>query len=463
MAAQELGSVAVIGGGLAGMTAAWALMRAGHHVTLVERRPYLGGRAYSFVDQETGMEVDNGQHVFLGCNTAFADLLADVGSLDRTFRQRRLRIEVRSPSGAVGVLGASPLPAPLHLLPSFFRYPHMGLRDKLRAIPALLRIRAERHRDRDALRDRSFGAWLAANGQSDHAIANFWDVIVVPALNDVSRDVSASMGFMVFQEALLRDSHGADVGFARAGLSGLLGHAFEARLREGSATLLLGHTAAQVVVDDASRVAYVELADGERVTADWYVSALPPGALLGLLPPEVSAMPGFAPAATHTWSPIVNLHVWYDRPIGDFDFVAFVDSPVQWVFNRTGIAGLDGPGQYITLSQSGAWTFWPLSKEELRELFLPELARLFPRSAEAGVERFIVVKEQHATFRSLPGTTANRLPTRSPLSNLLLAGDWTDTGWPATMESAVRSGNAAAAAASDALTARGADAPEARP
>jgi uncharacterized protein with NAD-binding domain and iron-sulfur cluster len=173
--------------------------------------------------------------------------------------------------------------------------------------------------------------------------------------------------------------------------------------------------------------------------------------LLDILPADLRRGPAFAPAVTHTWSPIVNLHVWYDRHVADFDFVAFVGSPVQWVFNRTRIANLHGPGDYLTVSLSGAWEWWPMPKDTLRQAFVPELARLLPAARDATVERFVVVKEQRATFRSLPGPAAGRLAARTTLQNLFLAGDWTDTGWPSTMESAVRSGNAAAGAVSQSL------------
>ena len=425
------------------MTAALRLVDAGYRVTLVERRPYLGGRAYSYVDRETGVQVDNGQHVFMGCCTAYVDLLREVGALDGAARQKRLRVEVRSPEGRNGVLAAAPLPAPLHLLPSFLRYPHLSLRDKLRAVPALLRIRRERDWGRAELRALSFEEWLRRNGQSERAIANFWDLIVIPALNDASRDVSASMAFMLFQTALLRDAHGADVGYARSGLSDLMGEPIERRLRERGAEVLLGRTAQRILVEDGA-VTGVALADGGVLTADWYVSTLPPHVFSALLPDDLRAAPPFDAADTHAYSPIVNLHVWYDRPVADFEWAAFVDSPLQFVFNKTRIAALPGPGDYLTVSLSAAWEWWPLSKEELRERFAAELARALPRARGAAIRRFIVVKEQRATFRSLPGGPDNRLPARIPLPNLLLAGDWTDTGWPATMEGAVRSGNAAA-------------------
>ena len=440
---ETLTSVAVLGGGLAGMAAAWRLVNAGYRVTLVERRPYLGGRAYSFVDRETGQEIDNGQHVFLSCCDAYHRFLDEIGSLELTSRQKRLHVEVRSPDGKRGILSGLPLPAPFHLLASLLRYPHVSIAERLRAIPALLYIWLERSRDRPALRQQSFHHWLRTHGQSERAIAVFWNLIVIPALNDAAKDVSASAGFMLFQEALLRDRNGSNIGFARAGLSAIMGDAVRERLASAGADVLLDRTADAVVVEDG-RVSGVRFTDGEMLPVDACVSALPPDVLLRLLPEELREHAAFAPAAAHTWSPIVNLHVWYDRHIADFDFLAFVDSPVQWVFNRTEIAGLEGPGQYVTVSLSAAWEFWPMTKDALREMFVPELARLFPVANDAEVTRFVIVKEQRATFRSLPDAPDNRLPSVTPLPNLFLAGDWTATGWPATMESAVRSGNIAA-------------------
>ncbi|MXW31273.1 MAG: FAD-dependent oxidoreductase [Chloroflexi bacterium] len=442
---EALTSVAVLGGGLAGMAAAWRLVNAGYRVTLVERRPYLGGRAYSFVDRETGQEIDNGQHVFLGCCDAYRRFLDEIGSLELTSRQKRLHVEVRAPSGARGILSGLPLPAPFHLLPSLLRYPHVSIGERLRAIPALLLMWLERKRDRPALRRKSFHHWLRSHWQSERAIDAFWNLLIIPALNDSAEEVSASAGFMLFQEALLRDRNGGNIGFAQAGLSAIMGDAVRERLTGAGADVLLDRTADALVVEDG-RVTGVRFTDGETLPVDACVSALPPDVLLRLLPEEVREHPAFAPAATHTWSPIVNLHVWYDRQIAEFEFLAFVDSPVQWVFNRTAIAGLEGPGQYITVSLSGAWEFWPMSKEALREKFIPELARLFPAAKDAEITRFVIVKEQRATFRSLPDAADNRLPSATPLPNLFLAGDWTDTGWPATMESAVRSGNIAAEA-----------------
>lgn len=425
------------------MAAAWRLSRLGHDVTLVERRPYLGGRAFSFTNRESGVQVDNGQHVFLGCCTEYAQFLDEIGTLHLTHRQHRLRIEVFDPHGKRGLLSALPLPAPLHLGWSLLRYPHISWTDKLTAMRALLRIRQERHYDRQDLESRTFRDWLEEAGQSSRAIRNLWDLLVLPALNDSSEVVSASAGFMLFKTAMLKDRHGANVGYASAGLSDVMGSAVERRLREQGVTLVLGRTVEHLHIDQDS-VTGVALTGGELVHADFYVSALMPTVLLELLPEDWRQHPAFAAGEALTWSPIVNLHVWYDRPVADFDFAAFVESPVQWVFNKTRILGLPGPGQYLTVSLSGAWEHWPVSKKDLADFFLPELAQVLPGARDAIVERFVVVKERQATFRPAPGSATARLPIETPLGNLLLAGDWTDTGWPATMEGAVRSGNSAA-------------------
>ena len=425
------------------MAAALRLADAGRRVTLVERRPYLGGRAYSFADPETGVQVDNGQHVFMRCCDAYVDFLRELGTLDLTAMQPRLRVEARSPSGKAGAIAASRLPSPLHLLPSFARYPHLGWREKLRAASALRRIQRDPDPDRDELRAASFGEWLRRNGQSERAVANFWELVALPTLNDRCGDVSASMAFTVFRIALLQDPHAADVGIARAPLSDVMGAAAERALRERGVDVVLGRSVARITTSGGA-VAGVVLAGGGEVAAEGCVAALPAWALPDVLPDELRDSALREAAASHTFAPIVNLHVWVDRPVADFTWAAFVDSPLQYVFNRTRIAGLPGPGEHLTVSLSGAWEWWPLTKEALRERFTAELERALPAMRGARVTRFVVVKEQRATFRSPPGGPRNRPPAATALPGLALAGDWTDTGWPATMEGAVRSGNAAA-------------------
>ena len=443
----------MIGGGLAGLASACALLDHGYRVTLVEKRPFLGGRAFSFRDPEAGQEVDNGQHVFLGCCSAYIGFLDRLGVLDRTSRQGRLRVPVLHPDGRLGVIGACTwLPAPMHLLPSFLAYPHLGWREKLRAMAAILRIwRTDRAKARERLDGQTFLRWLEARGQSSRSVERLWDLFVLPALNDASSAVSAASAFMVFQEGLLGGRHNADIGYSRVGLTALISDAAQSYIRSRGGAVLLDKSVLSLDAQDGA-VTAARLSGGQTIEADCFVSALPWDGLQRLLPSPWAEEPALANAASIEASPIVGIHVWYDRQVMDEEFVAVVDSPLQWVFNKSRIQGADGPGQYVCVSLSGAWDYAPMSKEALRRLFTAELARVFPRAKDASIERFIVVKQLAATFRPTPGADGLRPSTVTPIPNLFLAGDWVQTGWPSTMESAVRSGMQAAQVAAAAAS-----------
>ena len=432
--------VAVLGGGLAGLTAAHRLLEHGCEVTLVEKRPFFGGRAYSFLDGNDGVEVDNGQHVFLGCCTYYVEFLRRVGSFDQTYLPKKLRAEVLL-NGVTGVLSSTPFLGRLHLLPSLVGYPHLGVRDKLLAAYGLLRVRlTSRIKNSAPLDSESAYDWLKRHHQSDRAIDNLWNLVILPALNDDVRNVSADMALMVFQEALLKGPAGAAIGLSRVGLTSLNGEPAARLIRDAGGSLRSGKSVRSIEVSDG-KVTGVRLSDDSIVGADAYVSALPNRALLDTLPKEVADGPFFSRAAALESAPIVGIHLWYDRPVMDQDFVVFLDSPVQWVFNKTLIQGDDrGDGQYVCVSISGAWRYAGVPKAELIATFTEEMARLFPRAGTAKIERSFVVKEHFATFRSTPGAAKHRLPQRTPISNLFLAGDWTQSGWPSTMEGAVRSG-----------------------
>ena len=433
-------SVVVAGGGLAGLSAARRLLNRGYNVTLVERRPFLGGRAYSFRDGGEGVEVDNGQHVFLGCCTYYIDFLKAVGALDMAYFQKRLRTEVVL-NGRRAVLSSSPSLGTLHLLPSLLRYPHISLGERVMALYGLLRMKLTDRSKKSAELDEESGYdLLKRHRQSDRVIRYLWELILLPTLNDGVHDVSADMALMVFQEGLLGRPADATIGLSRVGLSSLNGEPARRLIEEMGGELRLGKAVKSLAAADGL-VTGVELSDGGTVRADAYVCALPYRVLLEILPEELAMDPFFSKAAELRSSPIVGIHLWYDRRIMDEEFVAFLDSPVQWVFNKSLIQGTErGNGQYVCISLSGAWQHVDTPKEELREVFVREMARLFPLAGEASVEKFLVVKEPHATFRSAPGAAKHRPPQATPIANLFLAGEWTDTGWPSTMEGAVRSG-----------------------
>jgi squalene-associated FAD-dependent desaturase len=448
-------AVVVLGGGIAGIATAISLRDRGYPVTLVEARRFLGGRVFSFTDEETGVSVDNGQHVFLGCCTYFIQLLMRLGVFQQWYLQPRWRLKVLDRAGKAGLLAAARLPAPLHLLGALVTYPHLGWGDKVRVLATLVRVRfTNRHQPR--LERISFYQWLKQQGQTEAAIAKLWNLLIVPSLNDDARDVSASMGLMIFQEGLLRGRHSADVGYAADGLSPAIGEPARRRLEAAGVQVRLGSPVQRILVD-SGQVTGLALASGETITGQLYVSALPPQGLWQVLPEPVQGLPFFAGLPRLEMSPIVNVHLWYDRPVMEDHFCAFVDSPLQWVFNKSAIMGLTPgfatpspslmergsggeAGQYICVSLSAAWEYIDQPREELARCFIGAMAEAFPRARTATVQRVVVVKQRHATFRCLPGAREWRPGSQTPIANLFLAGEWTDTGWPSTMESAVRSG-----------------------
>ena len=451
-------AVVILGGGLAGIAAALALLDAGRRVTLVEARQFLGGRAFSFTDAATGQPVDNGQHVIVGCCDHFIRFLERLGVRERWYLQPGLRLPVFDRQGKAGLLRASWLPAPCHLLPSFLAYPHLNARDKARALFGLAQARFTNRRH-PRLERITFYQWLKERGQSERAIQNLWNLLVEPTLNDHVRDVSAAMGLMIVQDGMLQGRHSADLGYPRDGLLPSLGAPARKLLKARGARLILGSPARRLVLESdsvagpaagpvAGSVTAIELASGETVRGQEYVSALPFNALLGILPPEAAALPLFQDIRRLEWSPIVNIHLWYDRPVMAEEFCAFVDSPLQWVFNKSRMLETTtaGGGQYLTISVSAAADYIDRPRDELARRFIAEMAEVFPAARAAQVERVIVVKQREATFRCLPGANALRPGPGTPIPNLFLAGEWTNTGWPSTMEGAVRSGYNAAQA-----------------
>lgn len=437
--------VAVIGGGLAGLSAAIACADAGAKVTLLEARARIGGATFSFV--RDGLSIDNGQHVFLRCCTAYRGFLRRVGSEADTVLQRRLSIPVLAPGGRVGWLrrGRLPLPAPLHLAWTLARYPFLRPVERVRAAAAALSLR--RLRPGPELDERTLGAWLAAHGQSAAAVERLWNLIALPTLNLPADEASLALGVKVFRTGLLEHATSGDVGYASVPLSELHGASSARALAAVGADVRLRAAVRSVEARPGGGLT-VRL-DGDGIDADAVILAVPHTAAEELLPRgAVAGAGGFAALGE---SPIVNVHVVYDRRVTGLPFAAGIDGPVQWVFDRTAQSGLDRGRQYLAISLSGAGDVVDERVDALRARFLPALEALFPAALGARVESFFVTRERAATFRQAPGTAALRPGPDTAVPGLFLAGAWTDTGWPATMEGAVRSGLTAAHHAADAL------------
>ncbi|GLW66854.1 phytoene dehydrogenase [Actinomadura rubrobrunea] len=424
--------VAVVGGGLAGITAALALQEAGVRTTIFEARPRLGGATCSF--RRGGLTVDNGQHVFLRCCTAYRGLLRRLGVEHRVRVQDRFAVDVLTPHGPAGRLRRARLPGPLHLLPALAGYELLPPGDRLRAARAALALRrldpAEPRLDRV-----SMGSWLAEHGQRWWPRQALWELFVTAALNIRLDEAALGPAAMVCRTALLGRSDAADIGIASAPLGDLHGTAALRRVQRAGGQVRLR---AKV---EAVRAGPKLVVDGTAVAADAVVVAVPHQAAAGLVPEE--ACPDRDRWSGLGASPIINVHVVYDAPVTDLPFAAAVGSPVQWVFDRTAVSGL-GRGQYLAVSVSAADRWIDVPTAELRPVFLSALERLFPAARQAGVVDFFVTRERTATFRQAPGSGALRPPAATRMPGVVLAGAWTDTGWPDTMEGAVRSGLTAA-------------------
>ena len=438
-------TVVVIGGGLAGITAALDCAREGAEVTLLEARGRLGGAAYSFTRGE--LIVDNGQHVFLRCCTAYRELLEQLGASELVVLQERLDVPVLAPGGRVGWLRRSQLPAPLHLAASLLRYPYLGTRDRIALAWAMQRLRAIDVDDpaNDAV---SFGDWLRRRRQSRRAVESIWELIVRPTVNLTVDSASLAQAAQVFQVGLLQDAAAGDIGWAVVPLGQIHDGCGREALERAGVTVRLrstGQAVSRVTASGGTSAGQaslrVDASDGLSVAADAVILALPPAQAAQLLPARDGIEPGWSEHLGT--SPIINLHVVYDRRVLEHPFAASVDSPVQWVFDRTAGSGLAG-GQYVAVSLSAADAELHATAEELQARYLPALAELLPAAADAEVREFFVTREHAATFRAGPGARSWRPGPRTEVPGVVLAGAWTDTGWPATMEGAVRSGHVAA-------------------
>jgi len=418
------------------MSAALACTDGGADVTLVEAHRWLGGATASF--SRDGLVMDTGQHVFLRCCTAYRGFLDRLGVAGRTTLQRRMDIPVLSPTRRAR-LRRSALPAPLHLGSALATYPFLSVRERARVAAGALAMRRVDPAD-PSTDNGTFGRWLEEHRQSPASVRYLWDLFGLPSLNLPASQASLALAAKVFRTGLLERSDASDIGLPDVPLGELHGESGLRALEATGATVLLG-AKGRAVLASADGVTGVAL-DGRSIDADAVIVALPNERVGEVLPDGALHDPS-APARLGS-SPIVNVHVVYDRPVTRLRFAAVVDSPVQWVFDRTAAAGVDGAGQYLAISLSGAAALVDRTVEDLRAEFLPALEALFPEARAARVERFLVTRERAATFRQAPGTAGLRPGPVTRVRGLFLAGAWTDTGWPATMESAVRSGIAAA-------------------
>jgi squalene-associated FAD-dependent desaturase len=437
-------TVAVIGGGLAGLAAACALADAGYQVELFERRPYLGGRASSYELPATGEVVDNCQHVLLGCCTNLIDFYRrlDVEQQIRWYDE----ITFILPGGKSSTLKPGALPAPFHAAPSFLGSSVLDLADKLAISRAMLEL-VPPLKNGD---EENFLAWLVRHHQTKQAIDRFWAPVLVSALNEDLDRVSVGYAALVFRESFLKSAEAGRMGIPAVPLSQLYGTAAQyIEARKGKV-----HLRATVDSisneDDGVRLCI----GGEDVRADYAVLATPFNGVEKLLSdtPEMESLRRDARGLES--SPITGIHLWFDREITPLEHAVLLERTIQWMFHKSRILTTrrdSAPqGSYIELVVSSSKTLATKPRGEIIDCAVRELAEFFPIVSQAKLTKSTVIKEIHATFSPAPGSDAFRPSHKTPWARLFLAGDWTATKWPATMEGAVRSGYAAAAALSGA-------------
>lgn len=418
-----MSDVIVIGGGLAGLAAAAALGGAGASVELFETKPFLGGRAtsYTLPDSE---EIDNCQHVLLRCCRNLLDFYARLEVADKV--QFFSEIPFLEPGGRMSVFKRGLLPAPLHFTESFLTLPFLNLGDKIGIGRAFLAILLEYGKRRD-LEEISMLDWLREKGQSPNAIERFWRQVLVSAINEELDRMAASHGFQVFRLGFMATRDSYEMGVPSVRLGELYGSSAWKRMPN---VRMRTRAAVEKVETDGARVTGI-VSGGERYTAKQYVSAVP-FERIGALIPEAGV-----DTSAFTHSSITSVHFWFDRPVTDLANATLLDRNIQWMFNKEG-------GRYLQLVVSASRNLLEMPRQQVIDLALAELREFFPAAGEAQVIKAHVVKEARATFSAIPGLHRHRPEPRTRLENLWLAGDWTQSGWPATMEGAVRSGYRAA-------------------
>ncbi len=461
-ASKQAPTIAIAGGGLSGLAAGCALAEAGFRVSLFEKRPYLGGRASSYQHPGTGEIVDNCQHVLLGCCTNLIDFYRRAGVQDKIRWYDKLTF--LEPGGRASVIAPSGLPAPLHTAPAFLRADCLSFRDKMGISRAMAVLAPSAPMDQGG----SFLDWLKRHGQTEQAIDRFWKTILVSALNEDLDRVSVPYAAQVVRESFLKSAAAGLMGIPTVPLTDLYSTAGdyirarggEIRLRAGVEAFRAEHSGVSITTN------------GQDHKFDYLLLAVPFDVLGRMLPDTPEATPLNEALRQFSTSPITGIHLWFDRQISELDHAVLLDRTIQWMFHKSRLINArekaaerevlrsaqddnsrnddnsrkNEGGSYVELVVSCSRSLIEKSKTEIVEMAVKEAREFFPDARRANLVKSTVIKEVHATYSALPGMDEFRPKPATVWPRVFLAGDWTATGWPATMEGAVRSGYLAAEA-----------------
>ena len=435
--------VTIIGGGLAGLSAAVELSSAGFRVTLIEQRRFLGGRAYSFFDKNTGLELDNGQHILMGCYENTFRFLEKIGVTDKLYFQKNFCVDFLDTTGTAYRLNCLPLPAPFHILSGILRFKAISLSERIRTLNMAKGVMFGN--TTNSSHDLTITEWLKTLGQGEKARETLWDIITLATMNEHPDKSSAAIFKNVMKKAFFSHRRNSRIVLPVVPLSRLFAEAAEIYINKNGGSIEKGIAVSELLTGNNS-VSGVKLKDGRVFHGDYYISAVPYYSVqrlfagTGFLGTELNSVPALQP------SPIISIHLLFNKPLTEHTFVVLLNSPIQWVFNKEKIFRDTTYRGLLSLVISGAHEYIDVPSEKLVEMALRELKKVFPDTSPARLLCCKVIKERHATFSPQPGVDECRPSQKTSIKNLFLAGDWTDTGLPATIEGAVLSGHKCAKA-----------------
>ncbi|MFL2665140.1 MAG: hydroxysqualene dehydroxylase HpnE [Dehalococcoidia bacterium] len=426
--------ILVIGGGVSGLAISCKLAKEKIDNVLMEKRPFLGGRAYSFYDNNSGEEIDNGQHIIVGACKEFIEFLSEINSTEKISFEKKLRIPVLKQKKISYIKSYK---FPMKILGKIFSillYKHLKVIERISLLRALYKLSKIKEENLQKLEEKNFYDWLLENHQNENTIESFWELFSIPALNDDLKNVSASIGIRLFQVAFIESDNNANFAIPNVGLTKLLGDSAENFLKNSNSKIIKNQEVKSLVIKN-NKIKGVMTRDDQIINSDIVISTLPPNQFLNIIPEKYKT--SFQKINKINMAPIIGIHLWFDKHFFTEKFMVVLKSPIQWIFNDSEIKNSNSNTQHIVISLSNAWEWKNKSKKLIKEIFISEINKLFPESQNCKLINFSVIKMFNATFRCQPGIQKIRPNNRTNITGLYLSGDWVQSDWPSTMEAAV--------------------------